>query len=131
MEWHRRYVSGMRSDIDQELADFRAGIGEYFFITFDLQKSVMPVALEFEPPRRTAHLERDPIWIHPTTVGERRPILMRLKKMCSMLALALCATSAFAEHAVSYRLTPIAGNRTLRQSDAQLHCATRVGMLRT
>jgi hypothetical protein len=57
VDWDRRYWSRKRSDIDQELADFRAGIGRYFSITFDLQKSVMLVALEFAPSRRTPHRE--------------------------------------------------------------------------
>jgi hypothetical protein len=35
--------------------------------------------------------------------------MMQLKMMCATAALALCATSAFAEHAMRYRLTPIAG----------------------
>jgi hypothetical protein len=110
VEWYRRYVARKRSDIDQELADFRAGIGRYFSITFDLRRSVTLVALKsgtlaphFASPARIRN------GIHPTTVGERRPIMMRLKMMWSMAAVALCATSAFAERPVRYRLTPIAG----------------------
>ena len=52
VDWDRRYWSRKRFDIAQELADFRTGIARYFSITFDLQKSVMLVALEFVPSRR-------------------------------------------------------------------------------
>jgi hypothetical protein len=46
VDWDRRYWSAKRSDIAQELADFRTGIDAYFSITFDLQRSVMLVALD-------------------------------------------------------------------------------------
>jgi hypothetical protein len=92
MEWHPNYFSRKRSDIAQELADFRTGIGACFSITFDLQRSVTPVALEFGSAAALRSSTRIRIWIHPTTVGERRAILMRLKMMGSMAALALCAT---------------------------------------
>jgi hypothetical protein len=57
VDWDRRYWSRKRPDIAQELADFRAGTGGYFSITFDLQRSVMPVALDFGQSHRISHLE--------------------------------------------------------------------------
>jgi hypothetical protein len=48
----------MSFDIDQELADFRTGIGADFFITFDLRRSVMLVALKFVSARCDEHGER-------------------------------------------------------------------------
>lgn len=110
MEWYRNYVGRERSDIAQELADFRASLGGYFSTTFDLQLSVTLVALKIGTVApHSASLTRIRNGVHPTIVGERRPIMMQLKMMCATAALALCATSAFAEHAMRYRLAPIAG----------------------
>jgi hypothetical protein len=86
VDWYRRYWSPKRSDIAQSCA----GLGQVSLVIFlslstykkrDARRTeFVPMSVDCASRTRLADL------IHPTTVEERRPILMRLKKMCLMLA---------------------------------------------
>jgi hypothetical protein len=130
VEWYRNYVGRERSDIAQELADFRASLGGYFSTTFDLQLSVTLVALKIGTVApHSASLTRIRNGVHPTIVGERRPIMMQLKMMCATAALGCAQQVRSLSMRCAIGLRRLQG-KTTTSVRAELRGAASVWMLR-